>query len=90
MSKRPVSISEQLRHAIESAGVSRYRISREVGVSEAALSRFMSRERGLTLQTLDRLAGYLGLTLCSSAGVRTHDQRRGQRRGSHGPANGAG
>ena len=37
------------------------------GVSEATLSRFMSGERGLTLTVLDRLADYLGLTLCDRA-----------------------
>lgn len=93
MSKRAASISDQLRHAIESAGVTRYRIAKEVGVSEAALSRFMSGERGLTLSTLDGLAAYLGLTLSKrdSAAVRaTHDRSRGKRRRSHDPANGAG
>ena len=49
--------------AIKSAGVTRYRIARETGIDEAALSRFMSGERGLDLSTVDRLAAYLGLQL---------------------------
>jgi transcriptional regulator with XRE-family HTH domain len=59
------TISDQLRAAIESAGVSRYRIGKETGVNEAALSRFMSRKTGLDLSTVDRLAAYLGLELTS-------------------------
>lgn len=70
MSKKP-NLSEQVRKAIETAGVTRYRIAKETNVSEATLSRFMSRERGLTLKVLDRLTEYLGLQLCE----RSHQQK---------------
>jgi transcriptional regulator with XRE-family HTH domain len=56
-------VSEQLREAINSAGVSRYRISKASGVSEAALSKFVRGLRGLDLSSVDRLASHLGLEL---------------------------
>ena len=61
-SKRKL-ISDQLRDAIESSKVSRYRVSIETGISQSALSRFMSGERGLPLSTIDTLAEYLDLEL---------------------------
>ena len=57
-------LSDQLRRAIDSAPMTRYRISKDLGISEATLSRFMSGERGLTLKVVDALANYLGLRLC--------------------------
>ncbi len=64
-------MSEQLRQAIETSQFSRYRISMETGVSQAALSRFMSGERSLTLDTVDVLADFLGLKLVSKRKGRT-------------------
>ena len=60
---KKTSVSGQLRRAIELAPVSRYRISKDLEISEATLSRFMSGERGLTLNVVDVLADYLGLEL---------------------------
>ena len=57
------TLSEQLRDAILAAPVSRYRIAKETGVTEAALSRFVRGERGLDLSSADKLAAYLGLEL---------------------------
>ncbi|MBS3734003.1 MAG: helix-turn-helix transcriptional regulator [Phycisphaerae bacterium] len=60
-SKAP--ISNALRKAIRASGLTRYRISKESGVDQAALSRFMAGKTGLTSDTLDRLADILGLEL---------------------------
>jgi transcriptional regulator with XRE-family HTH domain len=49
------TVSEQLRQLIASSVMSRYEIAMQTGVSQAALSRFMSGERGLTTLTVDRL-----------------------------------
>ena len=65
---KKLSLSEQLRRAIAASGKSRYRIAKDLDVSEATLSRFMSGERGLTLKVLDRLTEYLGLSLCDRPG----------------------
>ena len=60
------SVSQTLKDAIRDAGVSRYQISRGSGLSQSALSRFMSGERTLDLTSVDKLADYLGLELRSS------------------------
>jgi len=56
-------ISDQLRQAIESADVSRYEISQQTGVAQQTLSKFVLRERGISLAALDSVAEYLGLEL---------------------------
>ncbi|MFN0199277.1 MAG: helix-turn-helix domain-containing protein [Planctomycetaceae bacterium] len=63
MSKANESISEQLHRLIQESDVSRYRISIETGVSQAALSKFMSGERSLNLPSVDALCRYFGVTL---------------------------
>jgi transcriptional regulator with XRE-family HTH domain len=64
---KKLPLSEQVRKAIDAAGVTRYRIAKETGLSESALSRFMSGERELSLPAVDRLAEYLGLSLCDQS-----------------------
>lgn len=56
-------ITNALRKAIEASGLSRYAISKRSGVDQAALSRFMAGKMALTTDTLDRLAGVLGVEL---------------------------
>jgi transcriptional regulator with XRE-family HTH domain len=58
--KRP-TFSDEVRRAVDSSGLSRYRVCRELGIAESTLSRFMSGERGLTMKCLDRLAALLDL-----------------------------
>ena len=69
-SKRPKSVSEVLRKAIEDSDDTRYRIAQETGISEPTLSRFMSRKRGLSMEAIDALATYLGLELTPRKGRR--------------------
>jgi DNA-binding Xre family transcriptional regulator len=58
------TVSEQLRQAIERCGQTRYRISMETGIDQAALSRFVNDpDTGLTLASVDKLCSYLGLEL---------------------------
>jgi transcriptional regulator with XRE-family HTH domain len=54
-------IAEQLRRAIERSGKTRYRISMESGISQAVLSRFVNRQRELSLANADALCEALGL-----------------------------
>ncbi len=56
-------IAEQLRRAIERSGKTRYRISLESGVSQAVLSRFVNRQRELSLANVDALCEALGLKI---------------------------
>lgn len=57
------SISGALREAIKESGLTCYAISKRSGVAESALSRFMSGERSLSLDTVERLADVLGAEL---------------------------
>lgn len=57
------TITTQLKTIIKTCGISRYELSRQTGVTQAALSRFVNHERGLTLASVDRLAKYLGIEL---------------------------
>lgn len=58
-------LSDQLREAIESAGVSRYEIAKQTGVSETTLCRFVSGERGISVDAMDAIGQYLGLSIVS-------------------------
>lgn len=63
MKKSPKLLSEVVRDAIESCGKTRYRIAQETGISQSALSRFLSGERGLSIEALDVLLPYLGIVV---------------------------
>lgn len=56
-------LSEQLIDTILNCGKSRYEISKATGISEGTLSRFVHKHHGLSLDTVDGLAAYLGLKL---------------------------
>ncbi len=56
-------ISEQLRAAILNADISRYRIAKETGLTEAGLSRFVNGVSGLSLDSIDKIGDCLGLEI---------------------------
>jgi transcriptional regulator with XRE-family HTH domain len=58
-----MDVIDTLRQAIKRAEVSQYRICQDTGIDKAALSRFVSGERGLSMENIDALCRYLGLTL---------------------------
>ncbi len=62
MGPKHVNMSDQIRAAVDSCGISRYQICKETGIDQAALSRFMA-GTGITTSTLDKLAKYLDLTI---------------------------
>lgn len=62
-SKKRPTISEQLKAAINGYAGTPYALALASGVSQAALSRFLSGERGLTLDSVDKLCTTLGLEL---------------------------
>ena len=61
MTTKQKPVSEQLRAAVLNADVSRYRMSKDLGISEAALSRFVNGAMGLSLSSIDKVSEYLGL-----------------------------
>ena len=57
-----MKFSDQLRAAIEGSGLSRYQLARETEVSESSLSRFVANGKGLSMDSLDKLAKFLRLS----------------------------
>ena len=70
MSKKRITMNEQVRRAIRQSGVSRYAILKACGLDVRGLSPFMKGKRGLNLKTVDALADVLGLTLVVRGPVR--------------------
>ena len=71
MAREIDDIEAQLKEAILSSDLSRYRLAKLTGVSEGQLSRFVMdkadpRHRTLTMESAARLARVLGLTLKTS------------------------
>lgn len=73
MAKQAMKLSDQIRQAIEQCGQTRYAIAKTTGIDQSTLSRFVSGERGLPMNTLDRLADHLGLTIT----MKSRQRRRG-------------
>ncbi|MCC7313268.1 MAG: helix-turn-helix domain-containing protein [Planctomycetes bacterium] len=57
-----------LRNTIKRDGRSQYRLAKDAGIAVAVLQRFVSGERGITLDTASRLCKALGLELRPSKG----------------------
>ena len=58
-----MTMSDQVRRAIENCGMTRYAIAKASGLSEGGLSRFMAGQRDMNLRTLDKLAPVIGVRL---------------------------
>ena len=56
-------LSDQIRGAILDAPMSRYRLGVEADVPHETISRFVNRQRGMSLETLDRIAKVLCLRI---------------------------
>ncbi len=61
------TITKQLRWYLKNSGVSTYRLERETGIHNSALSRFLREERGLSLDNIDILGRYLKLRMVRDA-----------------------
>ena len=57
------TILDDLRRAVETSNETRYRIAKDSGINASQLSRLVRGERGLNLETAERLADYLGLEI---------------------------
>jgi transcriptional regulator with XRE-family HTH domain len=60
MRKQRATLTDEIRQAVDSSGLSRYRIAKELGIAESTMSRFMNGQ-GLSFEYLDALAGLLDL-----------------------------
>jgi plasmid maintenance system antidote protein VapI len=54
-------LSEEIRDAVNTSGMSRYAICKTLGIAEATMSRFMNAKGGLSMEFIDRLAELLGM-----------------------------
>jgi transcriptional regulator with XRE-family HTH domain len=61
--RRTNSLTDQLRQAIDDSGLTRYRISKETGISESTLGQFYNGHRGLSMEALNALGEFLQLTI---------------------------
>jgi plasmid maintenance system antidote protein VapI len=58
-----MSLSQQLREAIEESGLTLYRVAKDSGLPYAVLHHFANKTRGLTLESADKLAEFFGMHL---------------------------
>ena len=70
MARRRKQLMDQIRDAVDISGLSRYRLSKELGVPGSSMSKFMSGQTGLSAENLDALCDFLGLDL-----VQRHKRR---------------
>jgi len=56
-------LTDQIRRSIDESGLSRYRIAQDTGIDESTLAKFYHGTRGISLDNLDRLCGYLRLKI---------------------------
>ena len=61
------TLADTIREAIKADGRTRYRLSKDSGVNQAVLGRFVHGERDLNLATADRVCRALGLKLVKGA-----------------------
>ncbi len=57
------TFTEQLRKAIRDSGMTRYAISVQTGIAQSTLCKFVQGERGMSLDSVDRLMDCLGLEI---------------------------
>ena len=56
------SVSGQLRKALRQYGTV-YQAAKDSGIPQSVLQRFVARKRGLSMESIDQLADFLGLEL---------------------------
>ena len=67
-SRKPKTFSDQIRQLVESSGYSRYAIWKATGIDQGAMSHFLAGRRGLSLDSLDRLAEFLDIEAVARRG----------------------
>ena len=58
-----MGLLDDMRRAIETSDKTRYRIAQESGVPESGLSRLVNGQTAVTIETAERIAETLGLTI---------------------------
>ena len=63
MAKIKSAFSEQIRFVIQNCGKTRYRLSKETGIHQSSLSRFVRGKCNLSLNQIDKLAEKIGFEI---------------------------
>jgi transcriptional regulator with XRE-family HTH domain len=63
MPRKRIAFADHLRQFVLESGITRYRISKDTGIDEATLSRFLNHKGFLSEAKLNVLAEYLDLEL---------------------------
>ena len=58
-----VTVCDQLRQAIETSGLTQYRIAKKAGIRPEMIGRYVRRERDVRSETFAKIARALGLEL---------------------------
>ena len=74
MAARALPLSEQIREAVRSSGLSMLAVARGAEIDRSTMSKFLSGERGLSMSALDRLGEFLDLRIVAG-------KRRKERKG---------
>ena len=64
---KKMKFSDQIRRAINDSGLSRYEICKRMDFSESVMSKFMGGKSGLAIETLDRLADEIGMSIATES-----------------------
>lgn len=73
-----MSVTEQLRQAMDESGKSRYALAKATGIDGATLHRFYYGEGNLSADGIDRLAEVLGLELAKKHGPKRKGTKKGR------------
>ena len=65
------TLSQQIRQAIVRSGVTRYEIAKATGVSQSTLSKFVLGQRGISIEAMDSVGLFLGLSIAELSKRRT-------------------
>ena len=60
---RKLPFNKQLRRAVENADMTRYEISKQTGIAQSILSRFVNQGAGLSIGSIDLICDCLDLEL---------------------------
>jgi predicted transcriptional regulator len=63
MKRKAITFTDQLRQIVGSCGITRYQLSKESGIDETTLCRFVHGERCLSERNLDKLGECLALRI---------------------------
>jgi plasmid maintenance system antidote protein VapI len=70
---RQKKLSDEIREAVLTSGMSRYSIAKALGVAESTMSRFVNGKGGLSMEYFDRLAELLGLHIVVESSKKRRD-----------------